>query len=60
MRDKENETVKCDTCGRETDRVARVVIEKGYNRASAPPVYNCPDCFARKNAWRAASRDMKS
>jgi uncharacterized Zn finger protein len=44
----------CDTCGKETSRVSRVVIDKGYNRANARPVYNCPECFERKNHERVA------
>lgn len=42
----------CDTCGKETTVVSRVVIDRGYNRANARPVYNCPECFARKDHER--------
>jgi uncharacterized Zn finger protein len=42
----------CDTCGKESPVVSRVVIDKGYNRANARPVYNCPECFERKNSER--------
>jgi hypothetical protein len=45
-------SVICDTCGKETDVVSRVVIDKGYNRANARPIYNCPECFERKNEER--------
>jgi uncharacterized Zn finger protein len=40
--------LRCDTCGRETDTVSRVVVDSGYNRANARPVYNCPECYERK------------
>lgn len=45
----------CDTCGKESPVVSRVVIDKGYNRANAQPVYNCPDCFERKNRERTVA-----
>lgn len=38
----------CDTCKRESDVILRVVISKGYNRALARPIFNCPDCFEKK------------
>lgn len=40
--------LKCDTCGKETDTVSRVVVDAGYNRANARPLYNCPECYAQK------------
>jgi len=40
--------VKCDTCHREVPEVSRVVIYQGYNKISAKAIYNCPDCFAKK------------
>lgn len=39
---------RCDTCGRMTDRVTRVVVDAGYNRANARPLYNCPECYEAK------------
>ena len=48
--------VVCDTCGRETDRIYRVVVDQGYDRSTAAPIYNCRECFDRKNAERAAAR----
>ena len=44
----------CDTCGKDSPIVSRVVIDKDYNRANARPVYNCPECFERKNRERMA------
>lgn len=46
--------VVCDTCGRQTDQVYRVVIDRGYDRSSDAPLYNCRECFEKKNAERAA------
>ncbi len=40
--------MQCDTCKKEVDSVKRVVVAKGYNRAMARPLFNCPDCFAKK------------
>ena len=40
--------MKCDTCQREVPEVSRVVIYQGYNKAAAKAVYNCPECFAKK------------
>ncbi len=42
------EALRCDTCGRVTPTVSRVVIDTGYNRANARPLYNCPECYERK------------
>jgi uncharacterized Zn finger protein len=44
----DEQILKCDTCGKETDRVSRVVVDSGYNRANARPIYNCPECYATK------------
>ena len=40
--------LRCDTCGRPTETVSRVVVDAGYNRANARPVYNCPECYEKK------------
>lgn len=44
--------VVCDTCGKETDKVYRVVVDAGYDRSNAAPCYNCRECYNRKNAER--------
>lgn len=44
---------RCDTCGKETDKVYRVVVDKGYDRSGAVPRYNCRECFDRKNSERS-------
>jgi hypothetical protein len=45
---------RCDTCGKTTDKVYRVVVDKDYDRSGAVARYNCRECFDRKNAERAA------
>lgn len=40
--------MKCDTCHREVPEVSRVVIYIGYNKAATKAIYNCPECFAKK------------
>ena len=48
--------MKCDTCHREVPEVSRVVIYVGYNKATAKAVYNCPDCFAKKEQTKSYSQ----
>lgn len=40
--------MRCDTCQEESPVVMRVVVAKGYNRALARPMFNCPKCFEKK------------
>lgn len=40
--------MRCDTCKQESPMVLRVMIAKDYNRSLAKPIFNCPDCFAKK------------
>ncbi len=44
--------MKCDTCGKESEKLARVVIDQGYNRSMAKPLWNCPECFEQKERER--------
>lgn len=48
-----DELLRCDTCGRLTPTVKRVVVDAGYNRANAHPLYNCPECYEKKNRERS-------
>lgn len=48
MSESSEQVLKCDTCGKETDKVSRVVVDAGYNRANARAVYNCPECYEKK------------
>jgi rubrerythrin len=49
-------TLRCDTCGRPTATVARVVIDEGYNRSNARPLWNCPECYAKKERHRVSGK----
>ena len=33
-----------------------VVVDAGYNRANARPLYNCPECYEKKNRERQANK----
>lgn len=50
----------CDTCGRESERVARVVIDQGYNRLLAKPLWNCPECFEKKEQERRKRKEREA
>jgi uncharacterized Zn finger protein len=45
--------MRCDTCGKDVKEVRRVVVDEGYDRVMAKPLYNCPDCYAKKEATKA-------
>ncbi len=40
--------MKCDTCGKDVKEVKRVVVDAGYDRTLAKPLYNCTDCYQKK------------
>ena len=44
--------MRCDTCGREVDKVKRVVVAEGYDRIQAVTIFNCEECFKKKEAAR--------
>lgn len=46
--------MKCDTCKQESEMVLRVVIAKDYNRALARPLFNCVNCFEKKEKSKTA------
>ena len=48
--------VKCDTCGKAVSEVERVVIYKNYDRTRAKPVYNCRECFEKKEREKKSER----
>jgi len=56
MADEQGGVLRCDTCGKVTPTVSRVVIDAGYNRANARPLYNCPECYEKKLQERAAAQ----
>ncbi len=46
--------LKCDFCGRETDSVIRVALDKDYDRLSVrhEKRYACPECSEKKEKER--------
>jgi hypothetical protein len=52
--------MRCDTCKQETAVVMRVVVSKGYNRALARPLFNCPACFEKKENAKQQSNAKRS
>ncbi len=44
--------VRCDTCGKWVVSVSRVVIDEGYDRSMSIAIYNCSECFAKKEQKR--------
>jgi uncharacterized Zn finger protein len=48
--------MKCDTCGKETAEVRRVVIDSGYDRTLARAMYTCPACYEKKESSRGLKR----
>ena len=52
--------MRCDTCGKESPVVQRVVVAKGYDRSMARPLYNCPECYETKEAKRSGLRAQGS
>ena len=49
------ERMKCDTCGKEVKEVKRVVVDKGYDRVLAKPLYNCPECYEKKERSKSST-----
>ncbi len=40
--------MKCDTCGKEAANVRRVIVDADYDRTLAKAVYNCQECYEKK------------
>lgn len=49
--------MRCDTCHQESSVILRVVVAKGYNRALARPLFNCPRCYEHKEQQTLAAKD---
>ena len=52
--------MQCDTCGKEVPMVARVVIDSGYNRSLSKPIYNCLECFQKKEQQRVQTQKSEA
>ena len=48
--------MRCDTCKKEVKEVLRVVVYKDYDRSLARPIYNCPECFAKKEKSKSYAK----
>lgn len=46
--------LKCDFCGKESDKVVRVALDEGYDRLSVKHQvrFACPDCSKMKERER--------
>jgi hypothetical protein len=44
--------LRCDTCGKIVTSVARVVLDHDYDRSMSKALYNCPECFKKKEEQR--------
>jgi len=49
--------MKCDSCGKEVNEVKRVVVDKGYDRALAKALYNCPECYEKKEQSKSSVKN---
>ena len=45
-------TMKCDTCGKETKSLKRLVLDKNYDALNKVPLWNCKVCYEEKNKKR--------
>ena len=41
--------MKCDTCGKEEEPLRRTLIADNYNAMNRPPLWNCKECYDKKN-----------
>ncbi len=48
--------MKCDTCKKEVGEVLRVVVNKDYDRMLARPLYNCRECYDKKEREKSYNR----
>ncbi len=52
--------MRCDTCGKESSEIKRVMVDSGYDRTLAKPLYNCPECYAKKEQDRRDKENKSS
>ena len=52
--------MRCDTCGKESSEIKRVMVDSGYDRTLARPLYNCPECYAKKEQTRRDKENKDS
>lgn len=51
--------MRCETCGKEVPEVRRVVIYKDYDRTRAVALYNCLECFDKKERAKTYNQPQK-
>ena len=51
--------MRCDTCGKEAPEVRRVIVDSGYDRTMVKPLYNCPECFTKKEESRRRGKPIR-
>jgi len=44
--------LSCDTCQKKSDTLYRVVLDKDYNAIIKRPMWNCKECYDKKNRDR--------
>lgn len=49
-------TMKCDFCGKESETLSRVALDKNYDRLTVKhqKKYACPDCSEKKESKRTS------
>ncbi len=54
--------LRCDFCGKETDSVVRVALDKGYDRLTVKhrKMYACPECSMKKEEERKKRKGDQS
>ncbi|MEK7880992.1 MAG: hypothetical protein AAB210_03755 [Deltaproteobacteria bacterium] len=53
--------LRCDFCGRESEKVARVALDKDYDRITEKhrKMYACPECSRKKDEERKKAQGKK-
>ncbi len=53
--------LKCDFCGRETDTVVRIALDKDYDRLTVKHIkrYACRECSEKKERERKRAEESK-
>ena len=44
--------LSCDTCQKKSDTLYRVVLDKDYNAFNKRALWNCKECYDKKNRDR--------
>lgn len=52
--------MRCDTCGNDVKEVRRVLVDTGYDRTLAKALYNCAECYEKKELLKLKAREKKA